>query len=157
MRPIIKWPSGLFPYDFVAFVPGDQGVLAWGNPANLKLSVRVRDRKIRMIKSSPIGIHVVMDITLKPHHSLLVPEGCPQKLVFNFLIEIRHGDVQERGILSVEKVWVVKKRIVVDHRHRLASDKWENMLRELAIRHIEPVFVRRRFPLRDLFKIDQHI
>ena len=38
---------------------------------------------------------------------------------------------------------------MVDHRHHLASDKWENVL-ELAVHHMEPVF-----PLLNPFKISE--
>ena len=53
-------------------------------------------------------------------------------------------------------MWVVEKRIVVDHRHHLASDKWENVLLELAVRHTEPVFVRWGLSLLNLFKIEKN-
>ena len=45
---------------------------------------------------------------------------------------------------------------MIDHCHHLASDKWENVLPELAVHHTQPVFVRRRLPLLNPFKVDKH-
>ena len=60
-------------------------------------------------------------------------------------------------MLCVEKMWVVENLIVIDHGHGLASDKWENVLLELARRHMKQVFVRRGLPLLNLFKIDKNV
>src|SRR5262245_7477800 len=53
-------------------------------------------------------------------------------------------------------MWVVEKWVMIDHRHHLAPDKWENVFLELAIHHTEPVFVRRCLPLLNPFKVYQH-
>ena len=95
MRSVVYRPPGLLSYDLVALVPSHQGVLACRNPANHKLPVRIRDRKIRMIKSSPIRVHVGMDITLQPHHALIVLSRGLQELVVNVLTDNGHGDIQE--------------------------------------------------------------
>ncbi len=58
---------------------------------------------------------------------------------------------------TLKKCGLWKNLIVVDHRHRLASDKWENVLLELARGHMKPVFVRRGLSLLNLFKIDKNV
>ena len=60
-------------------------------------------------------------------------------------------------MLCVEKMWVVENLIVIDHGHGLTSDKWENVLLELARCHMKQVLVRRGLPLLNLFKIDKNV
>jgi hypothetical protein len=59
-------------------------------------------------------------------------------------------------MLCVEKMWVVENLIVIDHGHGLASDKWKNVLLELARGHMKRVFVRWGLSLLNLFKIDKN-
>ena len=100
-RRIIDPPPDIPPHNLVTFVPSHQGVRAGWNSADLGPSFRNHDRKIRMVKSSAIAVHVDVDIALLSHHSVAM---MLEVRMVNFPVRCGHGDIQERGRFLVEKM-----------------------------------------------------